>query len=56
MDQKEQIQAFADDVQALVGRYANEFELSSAAAVGVLMQQIRNIQDDVMQRHDDGET
>lgn len=55
MDDKEQIQAFADEIQSTVGRYADEFDLSSAAACGVLLMQIRMIQDDAMNRDASGE-
>jgi hypothetical protein len=54
MDDQKQIQAFADEIERVVGRFASEFDLSSAAAVGVLMQQIRNIQDDAMSRASEG--
>lgn len=36
MNQENQIDAFARDLSALVSRYASEFQLSTAAAVGVL--------------------
>lgn len=36
MTEKEQIEAFADDLDRLVDRYCDEFDLSYAAAVGVL--------------------
>ena len=36
MNHAEQIQAFADEVTALVERYRQEFDLPVAAAVGVL--------------------
>ena len=46
MDQAEQISAFAGELSAHVNRYAREFQLSSPAAVGVLLMQIRIIQDE----------
>lgn len=36
MTTAEQTQAFADDIQRVVDRYRAEFELTIAAAVGVL--------------------
>ncbi len=43
MNEKEQIEAFADDVDRLVRRYENEFELSAASAVGVLQFKVHAI-------------
>jgi len=36
MNDREQIDAFANDLDALVSRYCSEFELTTAAAIGVL--------------------
>lgn len=36
MTDSEQINAFDKDVRALIGRYTSEFNLSFAAAIGVL--------------------
>lgn len=36
MNDREQIEAFSADLTALVARYVAEFELTTAAAVGVL--------------------
>ncbi len=36
MNQKEQINAFAKDVQNIIDRYRQEFDLSYASAIGVL--------------------
>lgn len=36
MDDKQQVFAFADDVDKLVERYRNEFDMTYAAVVGVL--------------------
>lgn len=36
MNDREQIDAFAQDLSKLVARYCAEFELTTAAAVGVL--------------------
>lgn len=36
MTEREQIDAFATDLDKLVGRYCAEFELSTASAIGVL--------------------
>lgn len=45
MDPDEQLVAFAGDLSALVGRYAEEFDIKAHAIVGALMMQIRFIQD-----------
>ncbi len=37
MTERQQIMAFADDLDKLVARYEQEFELSMASAVGALM-------------------
>lgn len=37
MTDREQIKAFADELDNLVNRFADEFNLTTAAAVGVLM-------------------
>lgn len=55
MNHDDQTAAFADELDKLVERFAIEFDLSSAAAVGVLMMKVRLIQDDVMRRHEEGE-
>lgn len=36
MSEREQIKAFADDLDALVKRYIDEFDLTAASAVGCL--------------------
>jgi hypothetical protein len=36
MTDKEQIEAFADELDKLVSRYEKEFDLSAAGAIGVL--------------------
>lgn len=36
MNDREQIDAFARDLDSLVSRYCAEFELTTAAAIGVL--------------------
>ena len=40
MDDREQIKAFADDLDNLVNRYADEFDMTYAAVVGVLCMKI----------------
>ena len=55
MDQQEQIAAFADELDRLVNHYGDEFDLSGAAVIGVLMMKIRLIQDDAIRRQDDPE-
>ena len=39
MDEKRQIKAFAEDIERLVDRYRNEFDLSYASVVGTLHMQ-----------------
>ena len=36
MTEREQVEALADDLDRLIGRYCDEFELTTASAVGVL--------------------
>lgn len=36
MNDKEQIEAFAEDLARLIRRYCEEFDLSTAGAIGVL--------------------
>lgn len=48
MDNQKQIAAFANELDNLCDRYAHEFDLSSAAACGVLMMKIRLIQDSTL--------
>lgn len=55
MDEKQQASAFARDLGNLVDRYASEFDLSAASAVGVLSLQIRLIQDSQLKDVDEGE-
>jgi hypothetical protein len=45
MNNHDQIAAFANELDKLCDRYASEFDLSSAAACGVLMMKVRLIQD-----------
>lgn len=40
MDDKEQIQAFADDVDKLVERYRQEFDMTYAAVIGTLQMKV----------------
>ncbi len=43
MSDKEQIKAFADDLDRLVSRYANEFELSYGAVIGALFMKAQSL-------------
>ena len=43
MTEKEQIVAFAREVDALVARFEKEFELSYAAAIGVMQLKIHSL-------------
>lgn len=53
MSEKEQIDAFADDIDKLVDRYANEFDMTYAAAIGVLQMKIHTICDAALGREDE---
>lgn len=55
MKDRDQEEAFADELDKLVDRFADEFDLSSSAACGVLLFKIRLIQDDVIRRMEAGE-
>lgn len=46
MDHLEQLNAFAVDLQILVGRYMDEFDLPTASLIGALMMQIRLVEDE----------
>lgn len=51
MDKERQLAAFADDLAALIDRYAQEFELSTAAACGIMLLQIRLLQDELLEKY-----
>ncbi len=53
MSDKEQIDAFAADLEALVSRYRAEFNLTLAAAVGVLEIQKHALITDALREDDD---
>ena len=55
MTEKEQIDAFSDDIDRLITRYADEFDLSRAAAVGTLMFALFNIMADARESHQSGD-
>ncbi len=54
MTEREQINAFADDLDRLVGRYCDEFELTAASAVGVLAFKMHTLMSHI-ERKDRGE-
>lgn len=43
MDEKDQISHFEDDLQRLLDRYADEFEMSLASQVGTLMCKVHQL-------------
>jgi hypothetical protein len=53
VNEKEQIDAFADDLDKLVHRYRSEFDLSYAAAVGVLQMKSWLLCSEAAERVDD---
>lgn len=46
MSEAEQVKAFANELDLLVERYSNEFDLTYAAAVGVLFMKAHLLCDD----------
>lgn len=55
MTEQEQIEAFGDDLDKLVGRYCDEFDLTTASAVGVLAFKMHTLMAHAVRRHEDGE-
>lgn len=55
MTEREQIEAFGDDLDKLVGRYIDEFDLSGASAIGVLAFKMHTLMVYMVKRHEDGE-
>lgn len=54
VDQLDQLNAFSTDLQILIDRYVDEFDLSSASMTGVLAMMIRLLQDaDIQRWHDE---
>lgn len=53
MNDKEQIDAFADDIDKLVERYRQEFEITYAAVVGVLFLKAHLICNEASDRSDE---
>lgn len=54
MTEKEQIEALADDLDALIGRYCDEFDLATASAIGVLAFKMHTLMVYAAQKHEDG--
>lgn len=50
MNSDHEVAAFAQDLAALCDRYSQEFDLSTAAAIGVLLIQIRMLEDELLDR------
>lgn len=55
MTDKEQIEAFAGDLDCLVSRYEKEFSLSLAGAIGVLQLKIFAISKDAFDKQEEDE-
>ncbi len=55
MDDKQQIFAFADDIDRLVERYRSEFDMTYAAVVGVLFMKAQLLCGEAGERDDDEE-
>jgi len=55
MSEREQIEAFADDLDNLVGRYCDEFDLTTASAVGVLAFKMHTLMAHAQKQHEDGD-
>lgn len=55
MTESEQIQAFADDLDKLVGRYCDEFDLCTASAIGVLAFKMHTLMAHAVKKHEEGE-
>lgn len=53
MKQEDQATAFAEDLEALVDRYIQEFDLMSSSAIGVLQIQMHAILISLFERDDD---
>lgn len=53
MTEREQIDAFADDLDRLVGRYCDEFELTQASAVSVLAFKMHTLMSHAERTHRD---
>lgn len=54
MTHTEQIDAFASDLDNLVGRYCAEFELTTAAAIGVLTMKVHTLIAHAITKDDEG--
>lgn len=53
MTDKEQMDHFANDIDALVERYRTEYEITYAAVVGVLQMKIHLVCDEASERGDE---
>lgn len=53
MDDREQIVAFSNDVDRLVDRYRDEFDMTYAAAVGVLFMKAQLLCEEAVDEGDD---
>lgn len=55
MTEREQIEALEADLDRLVGRYCDEFELTAASAVGVLAFKMHTLMSHAERKHRDEE-
>lgn len=53
MSEKEQIIHFANDLDALVNRYRNEYEITYASTIGVLQMKIHTLIQDAINTGED---
>ncbi len=53
MTDREQIQAFSDDLRILIEKYIAEFDLTTAAAVGVLQIKVHELIQSALDRDDE---
>ena len=54
MTERDQVKMFKNELENLIHKYAAEFELSNASAIGCLMCQIMEIQKASEDVHDEG--
>lgn len=53
MDAKEQLLAFANDLDRLVDRYRDEFDLDYGSVVGILFMKAHLLSDEAVAQHED---
>lgn len=55
MNEREQIRALSNDLDALILRYSTEFEISYASVAGVLQHKIHNLFNELILEEDEDE-